>query len=87
MDDFTCCETSLHISQSYPSLGQEIVLKRYYGQVPTGVDDERGFLQMAMSHLRSNSDGDSPSPSRQPRTPGVQKKSKYNRETLHGGSL
>ena len=75
--------------------GQEIVLKRYHGALPDGVDpsnrEDRGFLQMAMSHLRSNSGSGNEEPSTgftnsSPsakyhlglKTPGVQKRSKYN---------
>ena len=83
--------------------GQEIVLRRYHGDLPDGVDpsnnEDRGFLQMAMSHLRSNSGNDeqqstvftnSPSsPSAKYhlglKTPGVQKRSKYNTSPSTGG--
>ena len=61
--------------------GREMVLKRYYGQVPDdgGPEEERGFLSMAMNHLRSGSGGGEAesSPPHQLKTSGVQKRSKH----------
>ena len=57
-----------------------MVLKRYYGQVPDdgGPEEERGFLSMAMNHLRSGSDGgEAQSSPPQLKTSGVQKRSKH----------